>query len=127
MNRCGRLKILVIDRDTDLVHSLARILRLEGYAVDESAHDPEAVTLAAATKPDIVILDASQPDRAGVHRRLRQVCHQAAFLMTVGTERDLQNLRLRGLTVIRKPFEIDQLLTTLETLGRRPSDVSLAS
>lgn len=127
MNRCGRLKILVIDRDTDLVHSLARILRLEGYAVDESAQDAEAVTLADANQPDIVILDASQPDRVGAHHRLRQVCHQAAFLMTVGTEPDLQRLRSSGFTVIRKPFEIDQLLTTLETLGTTPSDVCLAS
>lgn len=127
MNQSARLRILVSGRDPDLVHSLARVLRLEGYAVVESTHDADAVNLANASKPDIVILDGSQSGGVELYRHLRQVCHQAAFLMTVGTEPALHSLRSRGFTVLRKPFEIDQLLATLETLGGGQGEVCLAS
>ena len=67
-------RILVADDNTDVVESLAMLLRLSGHEV-EIAHDGlEAVELAARFRPDVVLLDIGMPglDGYAACRRIRQ-------------------------------------------------------
>ena len=67
-------RILVADDNTDVVESLAMLLRVTGHEV-EIAHDGlEAVELAARFRPDVVLLDIGMPglDGYAACRRIRQ-------------------------------------------------------
>ncbi len=56
------VSVLVVD-DTDHVRSmLAEMLTFDGFAVVGQAHDgAEAVTMAASTNPDVVVMDLRMP------------------------------------------------------------------
>jgi PAS domain S-box-containing protein len=68
-------RILIIDDNRDLAHSLARLLKYMGYEV-ETAHDgPDGIEAALAYGPDVLLLDIGLPNLDGyeVARRLRRV------------------------------------------------------
>ena len=70
----GRLRILVADDNVDSAESLAMLLTLEGNET-RTAHDGlQALEVAAAFRPDAILLDIGMPKLNGyeVCRRLRQ-------------------------------------------------------
>lgn len=115
----GEKRILVVDENHDLVHSLARILRLNGYVVDEASSLAEAVPLSMAHCPNLIILDLPEPGLSDLEscRQIQEVCPKAAFVILVSTEHELQEVRATGTPALRKPFEITGLLNSLMTLG----------
>ena len=69
-----RLRILVVDDSEDAALTLATLLELAGYEL-HVAHDGEqALAVAEACRPDVVLLDIGLPKLSGneVCRRLRQ-------------------------------------------------------
>jgi len=52
-----RLKVLVIDDDTDFRESVRSILESHGYAVLEAESGKEGLSKVVAEKPDIIVLD----------------------------------------------------------------------
>ena len=56
-----RRRILIADDDALVRGSLAAVLELEGYTVDEAGDGHEAVRRAAAHAPDLVLLDLDMP------------------------------------------------------------------
>ena len=70
----ARLRILVADDNLDAAESLAMLLTLEGNET-RTAHDGlEALDVAAAFRPDVILLDIGMPKLNGyeVCRRIRQ-------------------------------------------------------
>ena len=65
--------VLVVDDEPQVLHALRRALESEGDRVLSAATGTEAVDLAAAQAPDLVVLDLWLPDIDGVEvvRRLR--------------------------------------------------------
>src|SRR4051812_34073838 len=65
--------VLIVDDDEAKRHSIAKILRREGYQIREVASGSEALR-SAAEKPDLVVLDVKLPDMSGfeVCRRLKR-------------------------------------------------------
>ena len=110
---------MVIDPDLDLVHGLARILRCKGYLVDEAVAANDSIDLAKQHCPRVVFLNYSLSDPGGseTRRGIQDVCPEAAFVLIVATEYELQEVRATGATAVRKPFELGSLLLALETLG----------
>ncbi|MBK1716367.1 PAS domain-containing protein [Thiocystis violacea] len=125
----SRHRILVADDDRDIADSLSLLLDLLGQEV-RIAHDGlEAVELAAAFQPDLILLDLGMPRLDGYDacRRLRQVLR----------ERDTTIVALTGLGQARhkaatsaagfdqhlvKPISLPQLQSLLAALpeGVRP-------
>lgn len=60
------MRILIADDDPQLVRALRITLTAHGYDVDTAANGAEAVTLAARTTPDIVMLDLGMPTLDGI-------------------------------------------------------------
>ncbi len=123
------MKILVVDDDPGISHSLERALRRENYAID-LAGDGEAALAAVEEKhPDAIILDVSMPklDGLSVCRRLRADGNRTPVLVL--TARHSLGDRVAGLDAgaddyVVKPFALEELLARLRALLRRatPTD-----
>ena len=67
-------RILVVDDNRDAADSLALLLRGEGYLVETAYEGSEAIRLADASRPNIVLLDIQMPKLSGydIVRELRR-------------------------------------------------------
>lgn len=117
------MRILIIEDDPLLSHSLAATLREEEYAVD-TALDGEAGLLKAREQNyDAIVLDVMLPRVDGwqVLARLRPTVSTPVLMLTA---RDAVPDRVKGLDqgaddYLTKPFDIDELLARLRSVIRR--------
>ena len=118
------MRLLLVEDDERLSHSLARGLRGEGYAVDVAATGDEAVLQVSVYDYDLVILDVMLPgpDGVSVCRTLRGAGRWCPVLML--TARDGVADRIRGLDAgaddyLIKPFDFGELVARARALLRR--------
>jgi two-component system response regulator MprA len=117
-------RVLVVDDDPKVLSLMRRGLGHAGYAVDLAADGEEALEIASAQRPDVVILDLMLPDIDGfeVCRRLRRFAPDLPIIML--TARDRVPDRIAGLDAgaddyLVKPFAFDELLARIRALLRR--------
>ena len=117
------MRLLVVEDEPRLLHSLAKALREEGYAVDTAATGEDGLFKARAYEYDCVVLDVMLPLLDGWHvlEGLR-VDKRTPVLML--TARDAGRDRVRGLDLgaddyLVKPFDLPELLARLRALIRR--------
>jgi two-component system, OmpR family, response regulator len=117
------MRVLVVEDEPDLLSSLLKALREEGYAADGAADGEEGLYHAESCDYDAVVLDVMLPGIDGweVLRRLRQQKKTPVLMLTA---RDAVRDRVRGLDTgaddyVVKPFDLDELLARLRALIRR--------
>jgi two-component system OmpR family response regulator len=117
------MRILIIEDEPDLLASLARALREEGYAVDTATDGQDGLFNAQSISYDAVVLDVMLPKLDGweVLQRLRKTKKTPVLMLTA---RDTPRDRVRGLDTgaddyVVKPFELTELLARLRALIRR--------
>ena len=116
-------RVLVVDDEPTIAASVAARLRAEGFLVDVAHDGPGAVALAAASEPDLVVLDVMLPgfDGLEVCRRVQAERPVPVLMLTArGDETDL----LIGLAVgaddyLTKPFSLRELAARVHALLRR--------
>ena len=54
-------RVLVVEDDVGIRTLLSRVLEFAGYAVRTAAHGEEALELASAWRPDLIVLDLNMP------------------------------------------------------------------
>ena len=113
----------MVEDDADIADVLRRSLRNEGYEVRTSADGIEALDMAAAFIPDLIVLDLGLPRLDGVEvcRRLRDDGDVPILMLTARAE--LED-RVAGLDsgaddYLVKPFERQELLARIRALLRR--------
>jgi two-component system, OmpR family, response regulator len=126
-------RVLVVDDETTILHLLAGALRFAGYEVLTAASGAEALRAAAASRPDLVLLDVMMPEGDGfeVVRRIRKAGGPDIPVIFL-TARDEISDRLAGFEVgaddyITKPFNLEEVLArvravlkrTMQVVGRR--------
>jgi CheY-like chemotaxis protein len=124
----GAPRLLVVEDDPPLGETVEQVLAEAGYAVTCSASGAEALRLARALAPDLILLDVRLPDVSGlaVLDRLavdEQTRATPVILWTAAAthEADLWRERLSGRRVgfLPKPFRVADLLAALAAeLGR---------
>ena len=115
--------VLVVEDERTINDALAQRLRAEGYAVEQAFDGPSAVDLAAAGRPDVVLLDVMLPGLDGLEvcRRI-QAGRPVPVLML--TARDDEADVLVGLGVgaddyLTKPFSMREVVARVSALLRR--------
>jgi two-component system OmpR family response regulator len=117
------MRVLVIEDDPGLRHSLSGTLKDEGFAVDQAADGEEGLYHAREGLYDVIVLDVMMPKLDGwqVLAQLRPE-HTVPVLML--TARDSVPDRITGLNAgaddyLTKPFDSDELVARLRALIRR--------
>jgi two-component system OmpR family response regulator len=117
------MRALVVEDEPDLLNSLLRALREDGYAADGALDGEDGLFKAETYEYDAIILDVMLPIMDGweLLRRLRQTRKTPVLMLTA---RDAIRERVRGLDTgaddyVVKPFDLDELLARLRALIRR--------
>ena len=123
------MRILLIEDEADLLTSLARALREEGYAVDAAADGEEGLYKAMDVAYDAIVLDVMLPllDGWQVLERLRASRKTPVLMLTA---RDAARDRVRGLDAgaddyLVKPFDLEELFARLRAIIRRAAGQTL--
>jgi DNA-binding response OmpR family regulator len=121
------MRVLLIEDNRRLSHSIRLSLIDEGYAVDTAFTGSDGEELALMTPYDVIILDIMLPEKNGLQvcRDLRNRRVNTPILML--TARDAVEDRVAGLDsgaddYLVKPFAIQELNARLRALLRRESD-----
>ena len=117
------MRLLLIEDEADLLASLAKALREEGYAVDTAMDGKTGLYKAESADYDAIVLDVMLPRLDGweILQRLRQSKKTPVLMLTA---RDAARDRVRGLDTgaddyMVKPFDLDELFARLRALIRR--------
>jgi DNA-binding response OmpR family regulator len=115
--------ILVVDDDPDILDALALLLEEEGYRVQTSEKGDYAESLrdGAGGLPDLIVLDVllSGKDGRAICRKLKtQAETQGIPIVMISAHPDAERSvkEVGADAFVSKPFAIDALLTTIETL-----------
>jgi two-component system, OmpR family, response regulator len=116
-------RILVVDDEPYITDLLSTALSFEGFTVDVASTGAEALQMARAGRPDLVMLDVMLPDLEGteVCRRLREGGDRVPVVFL--TARDATEDKVSGLTMgddyVTKPFSLDELVARVRAVLRR--------
>jgi PAS domain S-box-containing protein len=122
----GTLQVLVVDDSRDMANSTALLLRASGHDVRVAHSGSEALAIAAAYRPSVVLLDIGLPavDGYEVARRLRQLpeCQTARLIAVTGYGQDSDRILSRQAgfdSHLVKPVNPDQLRAVLASGGMK--------
>lgn len=119
-----RSRILVVDDDLDHAESLAVILEMEGHMVTIAGSGEEALEKFSAGEFDLSFLDLKLPGMNGVEvlaeMRRRRPGSRAVLMTGYRVEQLIaQAIDEGALRVLRKPFEIEEVLTLVREIEPR--------
>lgn len=124
-----RRRILIVDDEATVREVVGQYLELEGYSVVQATNGLGALRLAAATPPDLVILDLTLPGMDGLEvcRRLRAASAVPILMLTARTD-DVD--KLVGFEVgtddyLTKPFNPRELVARVHAIMRRVEAMSV--
>jgi DNA-binding NtrC family response regulator len=115
----GQQSILVVDDDDPVRVMLARLLRTQGYEVQQAASARDALAAIADAKPDLVISDIVMPGESGIElrRAIAQRWPGLPVILISGYSAEGPAefaARTANTSFVQKPFAADQLLSLVE-------------
>jgi CheY-like chemotaxis protein len=123
------MKILVIDDDHLVRYALSKILLSAGYQVVTASDGRRGMAVLRAEHPDAVITDIIMPEQEGIDTII-QIRRERPGVKIIaisggGRIRNIDFLEmaqsLGASDVLAKPFEADELLSSLIRLGLPPT------
>ncbi len=118
------MKILVIDDEPALRHSLSLILSGAGYEVSEASSGEEGLRRLEAGDPDLVLCDIRMPGMGGLEflRKSRASGSKALVLMMTAygsVETAIEAMKAGAYDYLPKPFGSDEVLLTIRKAEER--------
>lgn len=123
-----RLKVLVVEDDTQIRRFVSTALESEGMEVHEASTGRQGLTDAGRLKPDLLILDLGLPDVDGVDL-IRELRGKSAVPIVVLSARSLEAAKIAALDAgaddyLTKPFGVGELLARVRAATRRARGLS---
>jgi two-component system OmpR family response regulator len=120
----GEARLLVVEDEETILQLLAGSLRFAGFEVMTAASGAEALRAAAASKPDLVLLDVMMPDGDGfeVMRTMRSSGPNVPVIFLTardGVRERVAGLALGGDDYVTKPFSLEEVLERIRAVLRR--------
>jgi CheY-like chemotaxis protein len=104
--------ILAVDDDLDLLRVIEDVLEDEGYTVLTARSGRDALTMLAVSSPDVVLTDVTMPGLDGLSF-VDELRHRDAAPPVVLMS-GVVPTGLRDIPLLRKPFDIAELLEEVE-------------
>ncbi|MBI4510134.1 MAG: response regulator [Deltaproteobacteria bacterium] len=104
--------VMVIDDDADVVEAISMVLTLEGFGVLVAESEHDALALADAHRPCLILVDFRMPG-IDPERLITKLHERVSTLVVLCTGADVAKgvFQKSGADVLlRKPFTIDELL-----------------
>ncbi|WP_330328463.1 response regulator [Streptomyces sp. NBC_00536] len=117
------IKVLVVEDDAQLVRALRINLEARKFEVETASNGHNALRLAAARTPEVIVLDLGLPDIDGVEV-IEKVRETSGVPILVLSARHASEEKIRALDAgaddyMTKPFSMDELLARLRAAVRR--------
>lgn len=112
--------ILVVDDDPDILEALSEILESEGFGIRQARNGLEALDLVANLAPNLILLDLMMPVMDGWEfaERMRGRPEWARIpVIVLSADRNIgtKARELGALGYLAKPFELNELLSMVQT------------
>jgi DNA-binding response OmpR family regulator/CO dehydrogenase nickel-insertion accessory protein CooC1 len=127
-------KILVVDDDLDTLRLVGLMLQRQGYQIIAATNGTQAITIAQAEKPDLVLLDVMMPDVDGyeVTRRLRSNPVTTQIPIIMFTAKTMVDDKVLGFEsgvddYLTKPTQPRELFAHVKAVLARGRKTTLAS
>jgi DNA-binding response OmpR family regulator len=124
-----RRRILVVDDEPTIREVVSEYLEVEGFEVMRAATGLEALNLAAARPPDLVVLDVMLPGIDGIEvcRRLRAASAVPILMLTALTQEAdaLAGFGVGADDYVTKPFRPRELVMRVQAIMRRVETMSV--
>jgi two-component system OmpR family response regulator len=125
-------RLLVVDDEPNIVELLSASLRYAGFEVATASGGQQALEVARAFRPDLLVLDVMMPglDGFGVVSRLRGEGQRMPVVFL--TARDATEDKVNGLTLggddyITKPFSLEEVIARIRAVLRRVTSTGASS
>ena len=119
----GRPDILLVEDEPAITEPLAEALEREGFSARVAGTAAEALRMAGAERPDLVLLDIGLPDGSGldVCRALRDQADVPVIMLTArGSEADrVAGLEMGADDYVVKPFSAREVTARVRAVLRR--------
>lgn len=117
-------KIFILDDDKDILDSMKMVLEFKGYQVHTSAH-AENLSSISEKAPDLLLIDLwmSGTDGSDICRQLKnniQTRHIPVVIISANANIKELSYNCKADGYISKPFEIDELLSTVQEYAGKP-------
>ncbi|MBQ8409249.1 MAG: response regulator transcription factor [Clostridia bacterium] len=119
----GKIKVLVVDDETDIRKIVRLLLQNKGYSVSEAANGALALEAVRQDDIDLIIMDIMMPQMSGVEATaaIREISTAPVLFLTAKSlDRDKESAYgSGGDDYLVKPFSSSDLILKVESLLRR--------
>ncbi len=117
-------RILIIDDEKSIRHSLKEILEYENYKVDEAPDGIEGIKMAEKEKYDIIFCDIKMPKMDGMEvlENLQSKSPESAVVMISGhgnIDTAVEAIKKGAFDFIAKPLDLNRILITIRNAQER--------
>ncbi len=115
--------ILVVEDDEETAEFLRANLKEQGYRITITKSPHSALELVEQIRFDLIFLDVNLPTMSGLelYLAIKKITPSAVAIMISGMEKEFEEIakeavRRNAYTVVKKPLEIDHILSLLERI-----------
>ena len=110
-------RVLVVDDDPDIRELLCAVLQDDGWEARPAVNGKAALAVLEHWKPDLIVLDLMMPVMDGwtFADRMRERWKIPIVVLSAANNVEAHARQLGAVAVVPKPFDIAQLLPTLQS------------
>jgi two-component system alkaline phosphatase synthesis response regulator PhoP len=119
-------KVLLVDDEQDILEFLSYNLKQEGYSIFTANNGKEAIEVAKAETPDLIVLDVMMPEMDGVEtcmelRKISELQHCFIIFLTARSEdySQIAGLEAGADDYLTKPIKPRVFVSKIKALFRR--------
>lgn len=108
-------KVLIVEKDKDILQIISHILSSEGYEVSTSQTERGVLERIEKEKPEVVLLDIVKPTLEGTELCRALKSFENISVIVLSTHMNIESfLNVCADDIISKPFDISELIDTIE-------------
>lgn len=120
----NRMKILVVDDETEFTEGLSKVLRRRGMEVRAVSSAAQALSLFSEEAFDLVILDVKMPGMGGLEAlsEIKRIAPGTEVILMTGhlsPSEEEEGIRGGALAYLIKPYPIPDLVALIQETARR--------